>query len=76
MSCYEINFDGLVGPTHNFSGLAYGNIASSQHAKQISDGLGMLVEHNVAAFYLWHGIYPDSKPVIRELRKMYPNPTL
>jgi succinylarginine dihydrolase len=25
---YEVNFDGLVGPTHNYSGLSYGNIAS------------------------------------------------
>nr|WP_036746680.1 N-succinylarginine dihydrolase [Parachlamydia acanthamoebae] len=25
---YEVNFDGLVGPTHNYSGLSYGNTAS------------------------------------------------
>lgn len=25
----EANFDGLVGPTHNYSGLSYGNIAST-----------------------------------------------
>ena len=28
----EINFDGLVGPTHNFGGLALGNLASTKHA--------------------------------------------
>ena len=28
MISYEVNFDGLVGPTHNYSGLAYGNLAS------------------------------------------------
>lgn len=28
MNYYEVNFDGLVGPTHLFSGLSYGNIAS------------------------------------------------
>ncbi len=27
----EVNFDGLVGPTHNYSGLAFGNVASSLH---------------------------------------------
>lgn len=27
----EINFDGLVGPSHNYAGLSYGNIASSKH---------------------------------------------
>ena len=25
---YEVNFDGLVGPTHNYAGLSYGNVAS------------------------------------------------
>ena len=28
MSAFEFNFDGLVGPTHNYSGLSFGNIAS------------------------------------------------
>jgi succinylarginine dihydrolase len=28
MSAYEINFDGLVGPTHNYGGLSLGNVAS------------------------------------------------
>ena len=27
----EVNFDGLVGPTHNYSGLAHGNKASAKH---------------------------------------------
>jgi len=33
----EINFDGLVGPTHNFAGLSHGNIASSKSASSISN---------------------------------------
>ena len=32
----EFNFDGLIGPTHNFAGLSYGNIASTKHRKQSS----------------------------------------
>jgi len=28
VSASEFNFDGLVGPTHNYSGLSYGNVAS------------------------------------------------
>lgn len=28
MSAREYNFDGLVGPTHNYSGLSFGNLAS------------------------------------------------
>lgn len=27
----EVNFDGLVGPTHNYAGLARGNLASAKH---------------------------------------------
>ncbi len=33
----EINFDGLVGPTHNYSGLSYGNIASIKNQQRISN---------------------------------------
>jgi succinylarginine dihydrolase len=29
MSAYEVNFDGLVGPTHNYAGLSFGNVAST-----------------------------------------------
>lgn len=32
------------------------------------DGLGMLVEQAAAAFYLWRGVYPETKPVIEMLR--------
>ena len=32
----EINFDGIVGPTHNYAGLSLGNIASARHAGQAS----------------------------------------
>lgn len=36
MSAYEVNFDGLIGPNHNYSGLAFGNLASSRNAQQTS----------------------------------------
>lgn len=32
MSLTEINFDGIVGPSHNYAGLSLGNIASAAHA--------------------------------------------
>lgn len=32
----EINFDGLIGPTHNYAGLSLGNLASAQNAGGIS----------------------------------------
>lgn len=31
------NFDGLVGPSHNYSGLAYGNVASAKNADRPSN---------------------------------------
>jgi succinylarginine dihydrolase len=34
---FEVNFDGLVGPTHNYSGLSFGNIASVSHAAALSN---------------------------------------
>ncbi len=33
----EFNFDGLVGPTHNYAGLSYGNVASSSNIKSASN---------------------------------------
>ncbi len=33
----EMNFDGLVGPTHNYAGLSRGNIASSVHKGRVSN---------------------------------------
>lgn len=32
----EYNFDGLIGPTHNYSGLSYGNVASASHRHQVA----------------------------------------
>lgn len=32
MNTYELNIDGLVGPTHNYAGLAAGNVASTHNA--------------------------------------------
>ena len=34
---FEANFDGLVGPTHNYSGLSFGNVASAKFAGQVSN---------------------------------------
>ncbi len=33
----EVNFDGLVGPTHNYAGLSVGNVASLKNATQASN---------------------------------------
>lgn len=36
MSLVEINFDGIVGPTHNYAGLSFGNLAATAHAGDVS----------------------------------------
>ena len=36
MTAFEMNFDGLIGPNHNYAGLAFGNLASSRNAQKTS----------------------------------------
>jgi len=36
MPLAEINFDGIVGPSHNYAGLSFGNVASMGHGGQVS----------------------------------------
>jgi succinylarginine dihydrolase len=36
MALVEINFDGLVGPSHNYAGLSLGNLASAKNAGGVS----------------------------------------
>ncbi|MCG8440742.1 MAG: N-succinylarginine dihydrolase, partial [Caulobacterales bacterium] len=37
MAAIEANYDGLVGPTHNFGGLSAGNLASQANEGLVSD---------------------------------------
>jgi shikimate dehydrogenase len=73
--------DGLVLP-HNVwakDSLAYDMmygakptafLAAAQEAgAKIADGLGMLVEQAAEAFYIWHGIRPETAPVLKMLRQ-------
>lgn len=36
IQAWEVNFDGIVGPTHNYAGLSFGNVASASHGGQVS----------------------------------------
>jgi succinylarginine dihydrolase len=36
VSLVEINFDGIVGPSHNYAGLSFGNLASTRNAGHVS----------------------------------------
>src|SRR5256885_12833711 len=37
MALVEMNFDGIVGPSHNYAGLSFGNVASMRHAGKVSE---------------------------------------
>lgn len=37
MNIYELNIDGLVGPTHHYAGLSTGNIASTSNAQTMAN---------------------------------------
>ena len=37
MNAFEVNFDGIVGPSHNYAGLSFGNVASTKHGQQDSN---------------------------------------
>lgn len=36
MAVREINFDGIVGPSHNYAGLSHGNLAATRNAGAVS----------------------------------------
>lgn len=59
--CYDLSYGPAAQPFLNW--------AKNQGASASHDGLGMLVEHNAALFYLWCNIYPDTQPVIHALKQ-------
>jgi len=71
----EANFDGLIGPTHNYGGLSDGNLASANNAGLVASpraaalqGLEkMKAMHEVG---LWQGILPpQQRPHLPTLRR-------
>lgn len=47
---------------------AFMRYALTKGARQVFDGLGMLVEQAAASFHLWRGVMPQTRPVINALR--------
>lgn len=73
---FEANFDGLVGPTHNYSGLAYGNLAATTNAALVSHPKraalqGLEKMRMLAGLGIRQGILPpQERPSVATLRKL------
>ena len=72
----EINFDGLIGPTHNYAGLSQGNLASQKHLNQTSnpkaaalqglDKMRLIMDQGIPqGFFL-----PHERPHLKTLRAL------
>ena len=71
-----MNFDGLVGPTHNYAGLSYGNVASMEHGLTVSNPKaaafqGLDKMKLLSDMGLVQGVLPPhDRPDIRTLRRL------
>lgn len=76
MQHFEVNFDGLVGPTHNYAGLSYGNVASLSNA-QASSSPRSAAKQGLRKMKALHdmgmvqGVFaPHERPDVATLRKL------
>ncbi|WAP62397.1 N-succinylarginine dihydrolase [Pseudomonas fortuita] len=76
MKSYEVNFDGLVGPTHNYGGLSYGNVASQSNSQQGSSPReaarqGLAKMKALADMGFKQGVLaPQERPDVAALRRL------
>ncbi|BDX06725.1 N-succinylarginine dihydrolase [Planctobacterium marinum] len=76
MKQYEVNFDGLVGPTHNYGGLSFGNVASSNNAQAVSNPKeaakqGLTKMKALADMGMQQGVLaPQERPNVHALRRI------
>jgi succinylarginine dihydrolase len=76
MSAVEANFDGIIGPTHNYGGLSFGNIASDKNRNAVSSPKGAVLEglgkaRALANAGLVQGVLPpQERPAVDYLRTL------
>lgn len=72
----EVNFDSIIGPTHNYSGLSYGNVASVENKNMISNPReaalqGLEKMKFLADLGILQGVFPPhERPHIPTLRAL------
>ena len=73
---FEVNFDGLVGPTHNYAGLSSGNVASTSNKGDTSSPKaaakqGLKKAMSLAELGLKQGVLaPHARPDLKTLRRL------
>ncbi|HEY3596941.1 MAG TPA: N-succinylarginine dihydrolase [Paraburkholderia sp.] len=76
MQATEANFDGLVGPTHNYAGLSFGNVASLSNEKSAANPKaaakqGLRKMKQLADLGFHQGVLPPhERPSMRLLREL------
>lgn len=76
MTAWEVNFDGLVGPTHNYAGLSFGNVASFKHANAVARPKeaalqGLAKMKALADMGFMQGVLPPhERPHVESLRRL------
>lgn len=76
MKQFEVNFDGLVGPTHNYAGLSFGNVASLNNANAFSSPKqaakqGLEKMKSLSDLGMMQGVLaPQERPDILTLRRL------
>ncbi len=76
MTYHEYNFDGLIGPTHNYAGLSFGNIASATNKGAASNPKeaalqGLAKMRAAMALGLKQGFLPpQDRPHLKTLRAL------
>ena len=76
MASREFNFDGIVGPTHNYAGLSFGNVASTSHFNSPSNPRAAALEglakmRLVAELGIPQAVLPPlCRPSLRLLRNL------
>ncbi|MEZ4380268.1 MAG: N-succinylarginine dihydrolase [Nannocystaceae bacterium] len=76
MSHFEVNFDGLIGPTHNYSGLSFGNVASLANVNAVASPK-QAAKQGLAKMWTLRGlglhqgvIAPQERPDLHALRRL------